>query len=65
MENSKGRGLLPRIAIVGNVIFVLWIVRNGINEGFSGTMPEKVSYISLIILLVLNTALIYRQQRKT
>ncbi len=57
--------LFRYIAVVGNIVFILWILFNGINEGFSGTMYEKASYIGLLILLALNSILIYRHQRKT
>jgi len=65
MENSKIYKLLRYIAIAGNISFILWILRNGINEEFSGTIVQKVSYVALLILLVLNIVLIYRHQRKT
>ncbi|MBI2042025.1 MAG: hypothetical protein HYT20_03340 [Candidatus Nealsonbacteria bacterium] len=57
---------LGYIAVAGNVIFFLWILYNGINEGFQGTRPEIVSYIGLMILLLLNAFLIYvyGRQRK-
>ena len=50
---------LTIIAAVGNIIFILWILYNGINEGFQGTLPEKVSYISLMGLLALNSFLLF------
>lgn len=37
---------------------------NGINEGLPGTRVEIVSYISLMILLILNAFLIFSRQRK-
>jgi hypothetical protein len=52
------------IAISGNIIFVLWVLLNGINEGFSGTPPEIVSYIGLMLLLTLNTFLLFKYQKK-
>ncbi len=53
---------LRYIAIAGNIIFILWIVSNGIDEGFSGTIYQKISYISLIFLLIFNILLIYRKK---
>jgi hypothetical protein len=50
-------------AIMGNGLFILWITYNGINEGFAGTLPEKVSYICLLVLLGLNTVLLARRAR--
>jgi hypothetical protein len=52
------------IAIIGNLIFVLWILRNGVNEGFKANIIQIVSYIGLIFLLILNTFLLYGSQRK-
>jgi hypothetical protein len=64
-QNSTIYKFLRDIAVAGNIIFVLWILYNGINEGFQGTPLEVVSYIGLMILLLLNAFLIYRRQRKT
>jgi hypothetical protein len=55
---------LSWIAIAVNILFVLWILYNGINEGFEGTLPEKISYISLMGLLTLNAVLLLRCKRK-
>lgn len=63
MKNINIYNLLKYAATAGNVIFVLWILRNGINEGFRGTMPEIASYIGLIFLLTLNTILLYRKEK--
>jgi hypothetical protein len=64
-QNSKIFKFLRDIAVASNVIFVLWILYNGISEGFQGTLLEIVSYIGLMILLLLNAFLIYSRQRKT
>jgi hypothetical protein len=48
-------------AITGNVVFVLWVVRNAINEGFRGTEPQIASAVGLILLLALNSALLWRR----
>jgi hypothetical protein len=50
--------LLKFAAIVGNILFVLWILFNGISEGFVGTTLEKISYLSLMLLLVTNSILL-------
>ncbi|MDH4069826.1 MAG: hypothetical protein OEV30_05330 [Ignavibacteria bacterium] len=57
------RRVLRIAALSGNILFLLWIVRNGINEGFAGTLPEIASYVLLIVLILLNTVLLYRQDR--
>jgi amino acid permease len=45
--------LLRYLAILGNIVFVLWILYNGIDEGFQGTRVQIASYIALILLLIL------------
>jgi hypothetical protein len=45
-------------AVCGNILFVLWVLFNAMDEGFSGTMPEKLSGIFLIGLLITNTVLV-------
>jgi hypothetical protein len=55
---------LRYFAIAGRVFFALWILYNGVNEGFRGTRLEVVSYIGLIALLVLNALLLVRGQRR-
>ena len=52
------RRWLRYAAIAGDVVFVLWIVRNGIDEGFSATPVQAVSYVGLIVLLALNAVLL-------
>lgn len=55
--------LLRYAATFGNVVFVLWMLFNGIDEGFRGaTGPQIASYIGLTVLLGLNTLLIYRRR---
>lgn len=38
MKNSKMYNMFRFIAMAGNTVFVLWILRNGINEGFKGKL---------------------------
>jgi hypothetical protein len=52
--------LLKTLVIAGNIVFVLWILFNGMNENWAGTTPEKVSYSSLVVLLILNAYLLSR-----
>ncbi|HKI77961.1 MAG TPA: hypothetical protein VKA26_05440 [Ignavibacteriaceae bacterium] len=51
---------IKSIAIAGNILFVLWILFNGINEGFKGTVYAVISYLGLILLLSLNTILHFK-----
>lgn len=58
MQNKNLTFLMRFAAISGNILFILWVTYNGINEGFRGTLPEKISYIGLMSLLALNSYLI-------
>jgi hypothetical protein len=58
---SGVRPWIRYVAIAGNVLYVLWIVRNGINEGFSGNPVQVASYAGLLLLLALNVALLWRR----
>jgi hypothetical protein len=63
-EKSSFTVLLSLAAIAGNILFAFWILYNGINEGFQGTTIEKISYISLIGLMTVNTFLLIRSRRQ-
>jgi len=63
-ENSPIIELLSWLAIAGNILFVLWILYNGINESFQGTTIEKISYITLMGLLAVNALLLIRKNRQ-
>jgi hypothetical protein len=54
------RKALTYAAIAGNAIFILWVTYNGINEGFRGTPAQVVSYITLMAVLALDIALLWR-----
>ena len=60
--NINASKLLRYIAIFGNIMFILWITYNGIDEGFKGTVYQKLSYIGLVSLLILNIGLLYRKE---
>ena len=64
MQNKNLNFLLRFAAISGNVLFVLWVTYNGINEGFRGTVPEKISYVALMCLLLLNCYLILAKSKQ-
>jgi cytochrome c biogenesis factor len=48
---------LRTLAIVGNVLFVLWILFIAMDEDFKGTLPEQLSGIGLTGLLIVNSTL--------
>lgn len=66
MKNEKSplTELLSLTAIAGNILFVLWILYNGISESFQGTTIEKISYISLMGLLTVNAFLLISNRRQ-
>ena len=55
------RDTLRRLAVVGNIVFALWIFYNGINESFQATLIEKIAYIALMFLLAVNAFLLWRK----
>jgi hypothetical protein len=63
MKNIHLSILFKYLAIAGNVLFILWVTYNGIDEGFSGTRVQIVSYVGLMLLLALNTVLIFRKEK--
>ncbi len=47
------------IAITGNIAYILWILYNGIDEGFKDIgIVQIVSLVGLLILLALNIFLL-------
>ena len=58
-------GLLRNIILIGNGIFILWIILSGINDGFGKITFQSITYISFIILLILNIFLILQNHIKS
>jgi hypothetical protein len=58
MLSKQFIALLRFAAICGNILFVLWVTFNGLKEGFSGTIYQKLSYAGLVGLLSINSFLI-------
>ena len=55
---------LRNLAISGNILFILWIVRNGIDEWGSPVTPvQAASYLFLVALLALNIALLWPRRK--
>ncbi len=50
---------LKYLALTGNALFILWLFYNGIDEGFRATPYQLMSYIGLVFLLLLNSALLF------
>lgn len=51
---------LRTVAILGNVLLALWLLYNGVDDGFQATPIQLASYIFLWLLLALNSYLLYR-----
>lgn len=51
---------LRLVLLLGNTLFILWVLINGVKENFKGTEIEKLSYCLLLILLVLNSYFILK-----
>ena len=52
------RRALTWLAVAGNAVFVLWVLYNGIDEGFRGTPAQIASWLVLTALLVLDSVLL-------
>jgi hypothetical protein len=63
MNSTKFISLLRYAAIAGNILFILWVSFNAMDEGFSGTLIEKLSYFALVGLLITNIVLLLINQR--
>jgi hypothetical protein len=50
---------LKYLAVAGNSLFILWLLYNGMDEGWRGSPYQIVSYIALVFLLLLNSALLF------
>ncbi len=59
---SKMYNILKYVAIIGNVIYILWIIYNGIDEGFQyiGSV-QTIALTGMIFLLILNVVLLNKK----
>jgi hypothetical protein len=46
------------VAIAGNVLYLLWVMYNGVSEGFRGTPVYIVTMIGVMGLFVLNAVIL-------
>ena len=47
------------VALLGNILFILWMLYNSIDEGFRASAYQLFSYIGLTLLLILNSVLLF------
>jgi hypothetical protein len=59
MKDNPIFQLLRLAALAGNALFILWLLYNGIDEGFRATPYQLMSYIGLTLLLILNSILLF------
>jgi hypothetical protein len=65
IKNPNIYNLLRYVAIFGNLIYILWILYNGINEGFKNIgSVQSVALIGLIFLLILNIFLLLDMKKR-
>ncbi len=50
---------LKYCALAGNILFILWLLYNGIDEGFRATPYQLMSYVGLTLLLLLDSVLLF------
>ena len=58
MRNKQSIFFLRYAAMVGNALFILWILFNGIKEGFKAPLTENFHYIAVMELLAINIFLL-------
>jgi len=61
MISKQFIALLRFAAISGNILFVLWVTFNGWQQGFSGSIYQKLSWVGLTLLLSIDSFLILRK----
>ena len=63
-RRSSARLWLRRLAVAGNVVYILWITYNAIDGDGGAVRPvEAVALSGLMVLLVLNAALLWPRSR--
>ena len=63
MGNAKVTQAGRLAALIGNVIFIVWILFNGLDSDWKGTPVEMASAGMLILLLILNSFLLLAARR--
>ncbi|HXR50272.1 MAG TPA: hypothetical protein VN778_04580 [Verrucomicrobiae bacterium] len=59
MNSVSARIVLVKLLIAGDVLFILWILYNGMDSGWQATPLQLVVYIALIALLSLSSIFLY------
>ena len=64
MRNKQSISFLRYAAIVGNFLFILCILFNGIKEGFKAPLTENFHYVAVMGLLAINTVLLFSRTQQ-
>jgi len=56
--------VISRLTIAGDVLFIFWILFNGMDSGWQATGRQWAVYITLVLLLGLSGVLIYSYSNK-
>jgi hypothetical protein len=62
MNKDCSYNALRYIATIGNVLLILWMLYNGMDEGWNASPVQIASYVFLFLLLALNSALLWRKK---
>ncbi|TWJ02264.1 hypothetical protein JN11_01236 [Mucilaginibacter frigoritolerans] len=65
MDKNQLLHIVRYATMSGNILIIFWILFNAMYEGFKGTLPEKISFIVVISLLVTNTWLLLNKAKNT
>ena len=56
--------LIKYLVVIGDVTYILWILYNGINEGFRNIRSvESIVLMGLILLLSFNIIILFKQKQ--
>jgi len=64
IKSSKIYNSLKCVAVFLDVLYILWILYNGIDEGFKATLVMTVVPLGLVVLLILNIILLRQKRAK-
>ena len=64
MHNKQLISFLKYVAIVGNIVLLLWFLFTRINEEFKGSVYQKFSSVGLISLLVTTIFLLFIRNKQ-
>lgn len=64
LQYKEIKSALTLLSIIGNILFILWILYNGMNEGFVATGMEKIRYLGMVVILALNVILLGTRKKE-